>query len=1202
MDPLQTSIKDMEVVRKLHVDKSVDHKRSLQDAYAGLRRAKEDYDSLQSQANEAQQNHTRARMTQGVKDKEIEKLANRAVVAADKADAANEALQVFGEICKDSQEQYYGQMLPALFVDIKKREHERSRVVKKVLVDTVHLDKTCRVANVTAIDPFAERLASVSVLDDIEEFADTHMVDEPGAQGRNVSVAVLLNPVMAGRMLVKRGDFVAGWKTRYFVLMDDGLLYCFDNEAAVKPREVVSLPHSAVHHLDNSYFTRPHCLQIISLTQKGRQTYNLIAESAVSKAGWMRMLRRFASCCIKGVIAREQTGLHPLAIEEDEHDFTVVRSFSLAVTEAKDLKASHGLAALNPYCIALLDDVKQARSTTKNGDAPFWGDEFDFPNICEHYSRLRLVVFNHSRLQRDTDLGYVSINLNTTRPSVKIEQWFPIKQLPRPNHADGTAKGAIRVAYSLNVQELLPSDCYGSFVAMVTEPSLTCIKVLGAVCGTQREAIAKVFVSVLMSRRMELECLKTLLGDEIRVTENPNIIFRGNSMATKCLDQYMKVIGANYLADTIGLLVQQVYFAKDFCEVDPSRVEQPDVLARNWKRLKTLVEGFWDAISKSVTSCPSELKEVFAFIKECVTEKWNAENPSETNQPVQYAAISGFLFLRFFCPAILHPKLFNLIPEHPDSGTSRTFTLVAKILQNLANLSDFGSKEPYMSDCNGFITSNVGNMKVFIDGIATRNPSPPPAEPSGSARNSCELIPMPRRDVEALYLFFAANLDAITEHTAESSMVSDLVRECRTLQNMHADFRSSGAMRGGSVSSFTSEECLAGLSNRGDGPRKLTSGMASVVGAGGIGASHTVSQMSIASGGQSFRQKDHPAISLSDFSDPDPAPHLRLKGSPSYSASSPKGGSLDDLHAILESMGDLTGYNSPTGTISRRQSETGTTSPVPPERKGSRVPPVDNRLEGPTIGTSASFDRQPPMDPSDRNGFSYTSYPSSTSVRHQQHARKKSATGGKSFIKALMTAGGGGGGGSSAPGSGTSIVELGDRRRYGSSSSVNSSTSGDSTYQPPQPQSLVSRRQSEDDRRRSSRLSIDAGGGGGGQLSPAPPASPIIMEHSNESIEGSVPTQGQSSLTPQFRGGSLGSLRAPSVEMTRNGTGLLIPGQYPMPPPIPDEAGSDGAGGEGGSPTDSAAVRANRLRSMSMGSKVKNRLSVIWKNGTPGQR
>ena len=50
-------------------------------------------------------------------------------------------------------------------------------------------------------------------------------------------------------------------------------------------------------------------------------------------------------------------------------------------------------------------------------------------------------------------------------------------------------------------------------------------------------------------------------------------------------------------------------------------------------------------------------------------------------QDVPYLAITGFLFLRFFVPAILSPKLFALREEHSDQRTERTLKLIAKVMR-----------------------------------------------------------------------------------------------------------------------------------------------------------------------------------------------------------------------------------------------------------------------------------------------------------------------------------------------------------------------------------------------------------------------------------------------------------------------------------------------------------------------------------------
>jgi len=93
--------------------------------------------------------------------------------------------------------------------------------------------------------------------------------------------------------------------------------------------------------------------------------------------------------------------------------------------------------------------------------------------------------------------------------------------------------------------------------------------------------------------------------------------------------------------------------------------------------------------------------------------------PPDKVAVTKYTVVSGFIFLRFFNPAILGPKLFYLMDIHPDVKVNRSLILLSKTLQNLANLAEFSGKEDFMLSMNEFVLYNMENLKTFIDELST---------------------------------------------------------------------------------------------------------------------------------------------------------------------------------------------------------------------------------------------------------------------------------------------------------------------------------------------------------------------------------------------------------------------------------------------------------------------------------------------------
>lgn len=123
------------------------------------------------------------------------------------------------------------------------------------------------------------------------------------------------------------------------------------------------------------------------------------------------------------------------------------------------------------------------------------------------------------------------------------------------------------------------------------------------------------------------------------------------------MDEAMKLIGLQYLHKTLRPTIDLVFNEKKPCEIDPTRVRDPNTISTNLANLKCYVQKIFHAITQSAVHCPALMCQIFHNLKEC------AINYFPGNVEVRYSVISGFIFLRFFAPAILGPKLFDLTTE-----------------------------------------------------------------------------------------------------------------------------------------------------------------------------------------------------------------------------------------------------------------------------------------------------------------------------------------------------------------------------------------------------------------------------------------------------------------------------------------------------------------------------------------------------------
>ncbi|CAM9023180.1 unnamed protein product [Wickerhamomyces anomalus] len=330
-----------------------------------------------------------------------------------------------------------------------------------------------------------------------------------------------------------------------------------------------------------------------------------------------------------------------------------------------------------------------------------------------------------SIIENDQILGYSIIDSSV----LNDEAYHQETRIPL--ELDGANIGQICITIQNQKSYILPTDNFNNFEQMML--NLNPKKLLNYVISKQGgheylEKTSIILLDIFQALQKENEWFNALVDEEVNKTtltktkmnETTNLyntLFRGNSVLTKSLEIYNLRVGQEYLEKVVGKVITKIIANKQSTEIDPMRVYEDDealkndMLQHNMELLLQYVEELWSRVYNTSNDLPQQIKQQLILLRKKIEMYTN-------DTKITLNCITGFLFLRFFCPVILNPKLFFLTKDHQTGEIKRTLTLISKILLTFSNRVLFGAKEPYMMKLNElFIKKHEDELMDYLDKV-----------------------------------------------------------------------------------------------------------------------------------------------------------------------------------------------------------------------------------------------------------------------------------------------------------------------------------------------------------------------------------------------------------------------------------------------------------------------------------------------------
>ncbi|XP_056179551.1 ras GTPase-activating protein 1-like isoform X2 [Falco biarmicus] len=454
---------------------------------------------------------------------------------------------------------------------------------------------------------------------------------------RKTKDAFYKNIVKKGYLLKKSKG--KRWKNLYFILEgnDAQLIYFESEKRATKPKGLIDLSVCSIYGVHDSLFGRPNCFQIVvQHFSEEHYIFYFAGETPEQAQDWMKALQMFCS------LRKNSSGTSNKRLRQ-------VSSLILHVEEAHTLPVKH---FTNPYCNIYLNSVQVAKTHIREGQNPVWSEEFVFDDLSSDINRFEISLSNKTKKSKDPDILFMRCQLSRLQKGHATDEWF---QLSSHIPLKGIEPGSLRVRARYSMEKIMPEEEYSEFKELILQKEMHVVCALSHVCGQDRTLLAGNLLKIFLHEKLESLLLRTLNDREISMEDEATTLFRATTLASTLMEQYMKATATRFVHHALKGSILKIMESKQSCELNPSKLEKNEDVNTNLAHLLSILSELVEKIFMAAEILPPTLRYIYGCLQKSVQNKWPANTTMRTR------VVSGFVFLRLICPAILNPRMFNII-------------------------------------------------------------------------------------------------------------------------------------------------------------------------------------------------------------------------------------------------------------------------------------------------------------------------------------------------------------------------------------------------------------------------------------------------------------------------------------------------------------------------------------------------------------